>query len=64
MIETQDLMTYLQVNLWLGAESDTEKEYLAEIMNRLKERDVYKKGIEQLLAKMSTESNIRQRRNK
>ena len=39
MIKTKDLIKYLQVDLWLSAESHTEKEYLAEIARRLKKLD-------------------------
>lgn len=44
MIRTKDLVKYLGVDLWLGAESHKEKEYLAEIMRRLKELDEIKSG--------------------
>ena len=36
MIRTKDLVKYLQVDVWLMASSHKEKEYLAEIMRRLK----------------------------
>ena len=39
MIRTQDLIKYLQVDVWLMANSHQEKEYLAETMKRLRERD-------------------------
>ena len=58
MIRTKDLVEFIECTEDVFIGDNLDREYRAEIVARLRERDVLKKGIEDLIAKLCPESNV------